>query len=190
MPAETMIMSQAPTAGCQGCSQALLRAVPVEAIRILQVGCGEDDLGAALMRRNPSRQVFGMEIEEPSLALRVGVADHRNPVLGEEASLALRAGVAERRNPELVEEDSLTLRVGVGQRVQPGSVDCIVYGDVLGRVVDPEGVLRRQRRLLTPGGTIVCCVPNVQHHSVIAGLLQGDFQCTTARPLDATPLRF
>ena len=142
MPAETMIMSQARRRAARDAARLFCGPCRWKRYGFCRWGAGRMAWVPALMRQNPSRQVFGMEIEEPSLALRVGVADHRNPVLGEEASLALRAGVAERRNPELVEEDSLTLRVGVGQRVERGSVDCIVYGDVLERVVDPEGLLR------------------------------------------------
>ena len=56
-----------------------------------------------------------------------------------------------------------------------GSLDGIVYDHVLGHFADPEEVLRRHRQLLRPQGTILCAVPNLQHHTVLAGLLRGDF---------------
>ena len=74
--------------------------------------------------------------------------------------------------------------------LEPGSLDCILYGDVLEHLVDPEAVLARQRRLLGSGGVILCSVPNIQHHSLLAALLRGDWQYTTAGLLDATHLRF
>jgi hypothetical protein len=71
-----------------------------------------------------------------------------------------------------------------------GSVDCILYGDVLEHLVDPEAVLRRHRRLLSPRGEILCSVPNIQHWSALASLLRSDFQYQDTGLLDSTHLRF
>jgi len=50
-----------PSSHYTGCNQSLLRAVPPEACRILDVGCAEGHWGAALNHRRPDRTVFGIE---------------------------------------------------------------------------------------------------------------------------------
>jgi hypothetical protein len=65
--------------------------------------------------------------------------------------------------------------------LEPGSLDCILYGDLLGHLHDLEGVLARHRRLLSPRGCVLCSVPNVQHHALVAALLRGDFPDTRRR---------
>jgi len=71
----------------------------------------------------------------------------------------------------------------------PGSIDCIVYADSLPRLVDPLAVLRRHRPLLHPSGTVSCSVPNLQHHSVVRGLLRGVFPYAEGTLLDPSYLR-
>jgi SAM-dependent methyltransferase len=145
-----------------GCNQALLRAVPAHARVILEVGCGAGRLGAALKNQDPRRTVYGLE-REPAIAERA--AAHLDRVFGLDV---------EAEEPPLA----------------PGSLDCLLYGDVLEHLHDPEAVLARHRRLLAPGGSILCSVPNVQHHSVLTALLRGDFPYAPAGLLDATHLRF
>src|SRR5207244_9581953 len=61
----------------------------------------------------------------------------------------------------------------------PGSLDCILYGDVLEHLVDPGAVLTRHRRLLAPGGLLLCSLPNAQHYSLLAALRRSVFQYTS-----------
>jgi hypothetical protein len=61
---------------------------------------------------------------------------------------------------------------------------------MLEHLVAPVEVLRRHHGLLKPDGLVLCSVPNVQHHSLVAALLRGDWQYTTAGLLDATHVRF
>jgi SAM-dependent methyltransferase len=70
-----------------------------------------------------------------------------------------------------------------------GTFDCVVYNDVLQRLRDPLRLLRRQRRLLRPGGIILCSAPNVQHHAVLTALLTGDGEYSEGRLLDNAWLR-
>ena len=74
--------------------------------------------------------------------------------------------------------------------LEPGTVDHIVYADVLSRVVDPLAVLRRHAPLLSPSGTISGSVPNLQHHSVVTGVIRGVFPYTPGTLLDPSYLRF
>ncbi len=153
--------SQPQPAGSRaGCDEALARAVSADARRLLEVGCGEGRLGALLKALVPGRQVFGIE-REPAAASG-GCLD------------AVFEIDVEREDPPL----------------EAGSLDVLLYGDVLEHLADPLAVLRRHRRLLRPGGLVLASVPNVQHYSVAAALLRGDFQYERAGLLDATHLRF
>jgi SAM-dependent methyltransferase len=151
-----------PASYYTGVNEALLRAVPDGALRVLDVGCGEGRLGAALKERVPGRRVFGIERE---------------------------AVVARQAATRLDEVFSLDAAVE-DPPLEPRSLDSILFGDVLEHLVDPELVLQRYRGLLAPGGEVLCSIPNLQHHSLLTALLTGDFQYTTAGLLDATHLRF
>ena len=146
----------------QGCNQHLLRAVPPSALRILEVGCAEGRFGAALKQQNPRRVVHGIE-RESSIAARA--AQRLDRVLSID-----------------IEREDVD--------AESGAFDCITYGDVLEHLVDPWSVLRRHRRLLAAGGVVLCSVPNIQHHSILKALLQGDFQYAPSGLLDTTHLRF
>jgi SAM-dependent methyltransferase len=157
-----MFVERKPSAYDADCKEALRRAVPVTARRVLDVGCGQGQLGARLKLLDPLRTVFGIE-RRPDVA--AAAAEHLDGVF--------------------------TLDVQTQDPpVEPGSIDCVVYGDVLEHLVDPEDVLARYRRFLGHGGVVVCSVPNVQHHSRVQALLRGDFQHTAGGLLDATHQRF
>jgi hypothetical protein len=57
----SMFHETQPSSYYSGCNQALLRAVRPSARRILEVGCAEGHLGAALKHRRPDRTVSGIE---------------------------------------------------------------------------------------------------------------------------------
>ncbi|HWH30183.1 MAG TPA: class I SAM-dependent methyltransferase [Mycobacteriales bacterium] len=71
-----------------------------------------------------------------------------------------------------------------------GSVDVVVFGDVLEHLRDPGAVLERCRPLLAPGGSVVASIPNVAHGSVRLALLDGRFEYTETGLLDRTHVRF
>src|SRR5207245_2791594 len=147
---------------CTGCDEVLLGAVPADCRRILEVGCAEGTLGAALKAMAPFREVLGIE---------------REPEIAAQAARRLDAVFVldvEKQDPP----------------VEPGSLDCILFGDVLEHLLDPEAVLRRYRRFLNRSGVVLCSIPNVQHHSVLTALCKSDFQYTGAGLLDATHVRF
>jgi SAM-dependent methyltransferase len=136
--------------------------VPEGARRLLEVGCGEGHLGAALRARVPGRHVIGID--------------------GDPAAIGRAAARLDRAFALDIEEADPPL--------ESGTLDCILYSDILEHLVDPAAVLRRHRRLLGPGGSILCCIPNVQHHSLISALCTGDFQYLPGDLLDPAHLRF
>lgn len=68
--------------------------------------------------------------------------------------------------------------------------DVVLMGDVLEHLVNPYEVLRQVRDLLSEGGYIVVCLPNVVHWLTRLQIALGQFSYQSVGTLDATHLRF
>lgn len=139
----------------------VLDLIPATASRVLDVGCGGGRLGEALKQRQDC-EVWGME---------------RDPVAADRAASRLDQVL----NINL-EDDSWELPAK--------SFDAIVAADVLEHVRDPARLLRRLKPALADGGSLILSLPNVQHHSVVTGLLDGNFDYEPAGLLDEDHVRF
>ena len=122
-----MFLETQPSSYYSGCNRMLQQAVPPRARRVLEVGCTEGHLGAALKHQRSDRTVFGIE-RQPGVAARAA----------ERLDRVFSIDVATDDPP-----------------LEPHSVDCILFGDVLEHLVDPEAVLRRFRRFLAPDGIVL-----------------------------------
>ncbi|MCR4584374.1 MAG: glycosyltransferase [Lachnospiraceae bacterium] len=125
---------------------------------ILEIGC---DCGATLLmlkERYPLITAVGCDISAAATDLASHVLD--------------RAFVAN------IEDESLPLT--------PGSLDMIIFADVLEHLHDPLRTLRYVKSFLKPDGRIVASIPNLMHISVMRGLLHGDFTYTEMGLLDRT----
>ena len=141
----------------------LLRLIPAEARSILEVGCGAGALGAAFKQRHPQARYFGIEaMAQP--------AERARQVLD-------RVICAD------VEENLAAL-----DELPP--LDCLVYGDVLEHLRDPWNCLGRHVQRLASGGTVLACIPNVQHWSTLLMLLQGEWPLMEEGLFDRTHLRW
>jgi hypothetical protein len=142
-------------------SERLARVVPSAARTVLQVGAGQGWLAPALNKRHPAPVVYGADFPTvPGLPAPAGLDRH--------------------------------FEVDLDRAVAPlehGSVDHIVYADVLPRLVDPLAALKRHHALLSVSGTISCSMPNLQHHSVVTGLVRGVFPYRAGTLLDPSYLR-
>jgi 2-polyprenyl-3-methyl-5-hydroxy-6-metoxy-1,4-benzoquinol methylase len=141
----------------------LLDKIPLNAKTILDVGCAQGALGAAYLRRNPNCRVLGIDVNEAA------------------------AGAARQRLTEVVCGD--VERTPMPFEV-PEGIDCIIYGDVLEHLVDPWALLAEHAKYLSAHGTVLVCMPNVEHWSFVARLLEGSFDYQETGLLDRTHLRW
>lgn len=140
----------------------LLARIPLDARRVLDVGCGAGALGAAFRRRNPAAR---LEAVEPDAALAARAEAHYDAVH--------RIDIETTAPP-----------------VPAGSLDALVFGDVLEHLRDPWAVLKRDAALLSEDGVLLVCVPNVEHWSFAARLLGGRWRYEETGLFDRTHLRW
>ncbi|MDE8345477.1 MAG: methyltransferase domain-containing protein [Acidocella sp.] len=141
----------------------LLEKIPLSAKTILDVGCAKGALGADYLRRNPNARVLGIDLDEAAI--------HH-----------ARGRISEVFCGD-VEANPMPFDV-------PEGIDCIIYGDVLEHLVDPWAVLAAHVPHLSPLGTILVCMPNVEHWSFVAKLLAGTFDYEDQGLFDRTHLRW
>ncbi len=146
----------------------LFASVPVSAEHVLELGCGTGALGAAWKRHNPHGFWSAIEVVPDAAQSAHGVLD---------AVLCA----------DIETLDDTVLDAFLEGRPVP---DVLVFGDVLEHLRDPLAVLRRLVDRLAPDGTVVVCIPNISHWSVISSLMAGEWTYTDSGLLDRTHLRF
>lgn len=139
----------------------ILALIPQSARKVLDIGCAAGRLGEALKARQ-TVEVAGIECD---------------------AEAAERART---RLDQVLLGDVEELRPDFA----PRSFDAVVCGDVLECLRRPDRLLRRARRWLRPGGRLIASIHNVRHHSVLTGLLDGNWTYQAAGPLDHGHVRF
>jgi SAM-dependent methyltransferase len=142
----------------------LLSLMPLDARRVVEVGCSSGALAREYKRLNPRCHYIGIELvaEYAKLAQRYCDVVH---------------------TLDIERADDTYLRDSLGG-------DCWVFGDTLEHLNDPWTLLARIRRVLPQEGSVVCCVPNAQHWSVQARLNSGLFRYEPSGLLDKTHLRW
>ena len=143
----------------------LLYRIPCTSRKVLEIGCGSGALGHAFKRKNPNVFYVGVEFEENAAAKAKNVLDK---VLCCD-----------------VEQDKLNDIIAGADKY-----DCIVFGDVLEHLENPEKVISRLLPSLSENGIILACIPNVQHYTVIKRLLQGEWPLEDSGLFDKTHIRW
>jgi len=128
--------------------------------RILDVGCGEGELGQALKDAG-ARHVAGIErAADPSTRART-------------------------RLDVFVEGDLLE----VALPFEPGEFDYLVFADVLEHLPDPDRALRRLLPFLRADGRVIVSAPTTRFYTVLLRLLFDRWAYTDAGIRDRTHLR-
>lgn len=137
----------------------VLALVPQDAQRIIDIGCGAGELGAALRERQGC-EVIGIEPCE-------GAAHAARERLTRVWPLSAEEWLCD---PDY-------------------EYDCIIAADVLEHLRDPEAVLRELHQVLIDAGSLVVSVPNARNWNVLARLLEGNVGYEDAGLMDRTHLR-
>lgn len=136
--------------------------VPAKVSRVLEVGCGFGNFGAAI-KQEQHAEVWGVEYMPAAAEAAAAVLDR------------VLSGSIEEALPQLPD----------------GYFDCIVCNDVLEHLVDPWAVLSRLKEKCTPDAILVASIPNIRHHKIVRKLIwPGQWEYVDSGILDRTHLRF
>ncbi|MGH9458734.1 MAG: class I SAM-dependent methyltransferase [Thermoanaerobaculia bacterium] len=139
----------------------LLERVPLEARSILEFGCGEGALAAAIKERQPAR-VIGIEVDADAGAIAAKRLD------------AVLCGEAQ----------------DVIYKLKKERFDAIVGGDILEHIAEPWSFLADLRQIAAPGARLILSLPNIGNWAVVDDLLHGRFDYVFLGILCAGHLRF
>ena len=138
-----------------------LSLVPLDAKKVLDVGCGSGGLGSVL--RKKGIEVIGIENSE-------GL--HKEA--GEKLNQAFLADIEKFQMP-----------------FSKGYFDCIIYGDVIEHLIEPLAVLKNHKEYLSDKGYVIASVPNVRYYKLITKLVfSGNWDYMDKGILDRSHLRF
>jgi len=139
----------------------MLRFIPAGCTRVLDVGCGGGNFGAAL-KQSRQVEVWGLEPVASAVA---------------EAAKKLDRVIEGIFTPEA--------------ELPRASFDAIIFNDVLEHLPDPASALRFARTLLQPGGVVVASIPNIRHFQTLWEIVvRGELRYRDSGTLDRTHLRF
>ena len=142
----------------------LLSMIPVDARRVVDVGCGFGALAKAYREINPAVFYTGIDI----VPKYTGVAsDYCSEVITCNIEIMIDS-----------EFDNLF------------PSDCWVFGDCLEHLYDPWRILQKIRSKIDVNGCVVVCIPNAQHWSVQYSLASGNFIYSDSGLLDKTHIRW
>lgn len=139
----------------------LIKLVPEDAKRILDIGCGHGLIGKRL-KDVRDVEVVGIEV---------------NPAAAEEAKKNL---------DRVYTMDVEAAKPGLSREY----FDCIIFGDVLEHLINPWQTVKDMSDFLAPGGRVIVSLPNIGHWLIIKGLLAGKWAYQREGTLDITHLRF
>jgi SAM-dependent methyltransferase len=146
----------------------LLEVVPMNARRVLEIGCGDGSFAGAVKARNPSVCYTGVE-------------------LFDEAATAAKRHVDQVIKGNIEDQEIFTQL----EQSQVGDLfDVLIFGDVLEHLLDPWALLSKLRKIMTLNAVCVICIPNVSHWSLLKQQLSGRWNYADSGLLDRTHLRF
>lgn len=142
----------------------LLQVMPVDSLRVVEVGCSSGALARDYKLRNTGCWYLGCDID------------------------ASYVDLARRYCDDVMVLDIDNAKADFYQA--QAQADLWVFGDTLEHMKDPWQVLRNVRAMMRQGGVVVACIPNAQHWSVQVRLNVGEFRYEDSGLLDRTHLRW
>lgn len=140
----------------------MLKYLPPDARRIIDIGCGNGAFGRAIQNKQ-NAEVWGLELM-PKEAKEA--EKHLDTVF---------SGPVEDHLEALPKE----------------FFDVIYLNDVLEHLVDPYKVLKSLKNNLTPNGVVISSIPNIRYHNALIKLLvKKDWEYEDFGVMDHTHLRF
>jgi SAM-dependent methyltransferase len=140
----------------------MLRFLPSDPKRLLDIGCGEGLFGEAVKARHPACETWGVE---PTAEAAEKAAARNDRVL-----------------PSLLEDAA---------ELPTAYFDAVTMNDVLEHMVWPEQALAIAKRILKPDGKLILSLPNVQFLlNVLDLVLRNDWEYRDCGILDRTYFRF
>ena len=158
---DTSISSRKPNDYYSHVRPEILELIPLEAVTILDIGCGNGDLLGAVKKRQQIK-AHGIEISKTAADIAKTELD---VVWNESVENAL-------------------------QKLEDNYYDCIIMADVLEHLIDPWSVLAGLKSKLSTTGKLVVSVPNIQNWKIVSKLRKGRWDYTSDGILDRTHLRF
>jgi len=141
----------------------MLEFIPKQAMRILEVGCGDGAFCETMKNQNFEREIWGLELNEVVAEKAKNVCD--KVLVGDFNDLY--------------------------HDLPENYFDCIVFNDVLEHLLEPWNVIKNCKSLLSETGVLVSSLPNFQYiHNLIEVFWQGKLQYKEQGILDITHLRF
>lgn len=143
----------------------MLKFVPQNASRILDVGCGAGYFGKEIkaFSTHQNTEVWGVDINENAKS------------------------VAEKNIDKLLIGDIET----IVDELPENYFDAIFFNDVLEHLVNPDMILDLMKSKLSKNGVIISSIPNIRHHGALKRILvDKDFRYEESGIFDQTHLRF
>ena len=140
----------------------LLKLVPENARRILDIGCSDGAFGKQIKELNNNAEVIGIEIDE--IASRKAAQNLDRVITGD------------------IEKISLPF--------SENYFDCIIIGDVLEHLIDPWKAVQSLRYFLKGGGLFISSIPNIRYYKALIRLSLGYWDYTEGGIFDKSHLRF
>ncbi len=142
----------------------ILKIMPKNLKRVVEVGCSSGALAKAYVSENPKCKYTGIEIDP-------GYAEIAKEFCGD-----VFCG-----NIEHFDEERFL-------KLFPS--DCWIFGDILEHLYDPWALLQRIQPHIGQDGLIIACIPNAQHWSIQASLNCGLFRYQDQGLMDRTHIRW
>jgi len=142
----------------------LLRVIPVESSRLVEVGSSSGALARAFKEKSPASHYIGIDIDYSYSRLSRRYCDESYALDIERVAKSFWDNLSDR--------------------------ECWIFGDTLEHLQDPWRVLKNINAVIPIHGCVVACIPNAQHWSLQAKLSCGEFRYESSGLLDKTHLRW